>query len=153
MNINYYRVLSSFQKRGYHRKLLFSRSIVQDIAIRSNIATCTTNGSNSILSKNMVNYKKLVINNNTNKWCKLCKQCLLNHSAVRNVQTQSEQANSNKPNINVGTIGHVDHGKTTLTAAITKVLSKNDKAKFVAYDQIDQVSLYAYSSSNLQISH
>ena len=68
---------------------------------------------------------------------------------MRNVQTQSEQANSNKPNINVGTIGHVDHGKTTLTAAITKVLSKNDKAKFVAYDQIDQVRLYANLSSNL----
>ena len=69
---------------------------------------------------------------------------------MRNVQTQqSEQANSNKPNINVGTIGHVDHGKTTLTAAITKVLAKNDKAKFVAYDQIDQVRLYANLSSNL----
>ena len=94
-----------------------------------------------------MNYKKLVNNNNIDKWYKLCKQCLQNHSAVRNVQTQqSEQANVNKPNINVGTIGHVDHGKTTLTAAITKVLSKNDKAKFVAYDQIDQVRLYAYLS-------
>jgi elongation factor Tu len=44
-----------------------------------------------------------------------------------------------KPNINVGTIGHVDHGKTTLTAAITKVLAKSGKSRFVAYDQIDQV--------------
>ena len=126
--------------------------MVQDIAIRSNLATCTTDGSNSILPKSIVNYNKLINNNSANKWCKSCKHYLQNHSAVRNVQTQqSEQANSNKPNINVGTIGHVDHGKTTLTAAITKVLSKNDKAKFVAYDQIDQVSLYAYSSSNLQI--
>jgi elongation factor Tu len=40
--------------------------------------------------------------------------------------------------VNVGTIGHVDHGKTTLTAAITKVLAKQGKAKFVAYDQIDK---------------
>lgn len=39
---------------------------------------------------------------------------------------------------NVGTIGHVDHGKTTLTAAITKVLSKSGKAKFVTYDEIDK---------------
>ncbi|MFZ3064898.1 MAG: elongation factor Tu [Nitrospirota bacterium] len=43
-----------------------------------------------------------------------------------------------KPHINVGTIGHVDHGKTTLTAAITKVLSTKKLASFVAYDQIDK---------------
>ncbi len=43
----------------------------------------------------------------------------------------------NKPHANVGTIGHVDHGKTTLTAAITKVLSEKGGAEFVAYDQID----------------
>ncbi len=42
-----------------------------------------------------------------------------------------------KPHVNVGTIGHVDHGKTTLTAAITKVLSERGKAQFRAYDQID----------------
>ena len=43
-----------------------------------------------------------------------------------------------KPHVNVGTIGHVDHGKTTLTAAITKVLSKTGGATFVAFDQIDK---------------
>ena len=43
----------------------------------------------------------------------------------------------NKPNVNVGTIGHVDHGKTSLTAAITKVLAESGKAKFKAYDEID----------------
>ena len=43
-----------------------------------------------------------------------------------------------KPHCNVGTIGHVDHGKTTLTAAITKVLSTRGGAEFVAYDQIDK---------------
>jgi elongation factor Tu len=42
-----------------------------------------------------------------------------------------------KPHVNVGTIGHVDHGKTTLTAAITKVLSLKGMAQFRAYDQID----------------
>lgn len=42
-----------------------------------------------------------------------------------------------KPHVNVGTIGHVDHGKTTLTAAITKVLAKKGGAKATAYDQID----------------
>ena len=44
----------------------------------------------------------------------------------------------NKPHVNIGTIGHVDHGKTTLTAAITKVLAKKGFAKFLAYDQIDK---------------
>jgi len=43
----------------------------------------------------------------------------------------------NKPHINVGTIGHVDHGKTTLTAAITKVLALRGAATYTAYDQID----------------
>ena len=43
-----------------------------------------------------------------------------------------------KPHCNIGTIGHVDHGKTTLTAAITKVLAETGGATFVAYDQIDK---------------
>ncbi|KAG5560044.1 hypothetical protein RHGRI_003358 [Rhododendron griersonianum] len=43
-----------------------------------------------------------------------------------------------KPHVNVGTIGHVDHGKTTLTAAITKVLADEGKAKAVAFDEIDK---------------
>jgi elongation factor Tu len=42
-----------------------------------------------------------------------------------------------KPHVNIGTIGHVDHGKTTLTAAITKVLALRGAAKFTSYDQID----------------
>jgi elongation factor Tu len=44
----------------------------------------------------------------------------------------------NKPHVNIGTIGHVDHGKTTLTAAITKVLAESGGATFMAYDQIDK---------------
>jgi elongation factor Tu len=44
----------------------------------------------------------------------------------------------NKPHCNIGTIGHVDHGKTSLTAAITKILAKAGGAKFTAYDQIDK---------------
>ena len=43
-----------------------------------------------------------------------------------------------KPHVNVGTIGHVDHGKTTLTAAITEVLAKKDLADYVPFDQIDK---------------
>ncbi|MBI2485673.1 MAG: elongation factor Tu, partial [Deltaproteobacteria bacterium] len=43
-----------------------------------------------------------------------------------------------KPHLNIGTIGHVDHGKTTLTAAITKVLEKQGRAKFVRFEEIDK---------------
>ncbi len=49
-----------------------------------------------------------------------------------------EKFERNKPHCNIGTIGHVDHGKTTLTAAITKVLSEVGGASFTAYDQIDK---------------
>src|SRR5258705_663411 len=49
-----------------------------------------------------------------------------------------EKFDRSKPHVNIGTIGHVDHGKTTLTAAITKVLAKNNpKVQFVAFDSID----------------
>ena len=44
----------------------------------------------------------------------------------------------NKPHVNIGTIGHVDHGKTSLTAAITKILAESGGATFMAYDQIDK---------------
>ena len=43
-----------------------------------------------------------------------------------------------KPHVNIGTIGHVDHGKTSLTAAITKILAEKGQAKYTAYDQIDK---------------
>jgi len=49
-----------------------------------------------------------------------------------------EKFNRDKPHCNVGTIGHVDHGKTSLTAAITKVLAETGGATFTAYDQIDK---------------
>lgn len=56
--------------------------------------------------------------------------------------TQTSSNSSEKPDekkhINIGTIGHVDHGKTTLTAAITKYLEKQGLAKYVSYDEIDR---------------
>ena len=45
-----------------------------------------------------------------------------------------------KPHLNVGTIGHVDHGKTTLTSALTKVMSDLGKATFVPYDEVAKAS-------------
>src|SRR5579885_844394 len=49
-----------------------------------------------------------------------------------------EKFERSKPHVNVGTIGHVDHGKTTLTAALTKVMAETYGGQFVAYDQIDK---------------
>ena len=49
-----------------------------------------------------------------------------------------EKFQRTKPHVNVGTIGHVDHGKTTLTAALTKVMAEKHGGEFKAYDQIDK---------------
>ena len=49
-----------------------------------------------------------------------------------------EKFDRSKPHCNIGTIGHVDHGKTTLTAAITRVLADAGSADFQAFDQIDK---------------
>src|SRR5437868_8038098 len=59
----------------------------------------------------------------------------------------------NKPHLNIGTIGHVDHGKTTLTAAITKVLTKKGFAKFLAYDQIDKAPEERERGITIAIAH
>ncbi len=58
-----------------------------------------------------------------------------------------------KPHLNIGTIGHVDHGKTTLTAAITKVLEKSGGAKFMAYDQIDKAPEERERGVTINIAH
>jgi elongation factor Tu len=58
-----------------------------------------------------------------------------------------------KPHINIGTIGHVDHGKTTLTAAITKVLSEKKLATFLAYDQIDKAPEEKERGITIAIAH
>ena len=58
-----------------------------------------------------------------------------------------------KPHVNVGTIGHVDHGKTTLTAAITKVLAMSGEAEFKAFDQIDNAPEERQRGITIAISH
>ena len=59
----------------------------------------------------------------------------------------------NKPHANVGTIGHIDHGKTTLTAAITKVLSSKKLAHFIAFDQIDKAPEERERGITIAIAH
>src|SRR5512133_2935471 len=51
-----------------------------------------------------------------------------------------EKFDRKKPHVNVGTIGHVDHGKTTLTAAITRVMETKGLARFVSYDEVAKAS-------------
>ncbi len=59
----------------------------------------------------------------------------------------------NKPHVNVGTIGHIDHGKTTLTAAITKVLATRGQAKYTAFDQIDKAPEERERGITIAIAH
>jgi elongation factor Tu len=59
----------------------------------------------------------------------------------------------NKPHVNVGTMGHVDHGKTTLTSAITKVLSEKGQAKYRAYEDIDGAPEEKARGITINISH
>ncbi|HEU4784651.1 MAG TPA: elongation factor Tu [Ktedonobacterales bacterium] len=58
-----------------------------------------------------------------------------------------------KPHVNVGTIGHIDHGKTTLTAAITKVLAAKGQAKYTAFDQIDKAPEERERGITIAIAH
>ncbi len=63
-----------------------------------------------------------------------------------------EKFDRSKPHINIGTIGHIDHGKTTLTAAITKVLAKhNPKNKFRSFDSIDNARTTRRTNSGASI--
>ncbi len=65
-----------------------------------------------------------------------------------------EKFERNKPHVNIGTIGHIDHGKTTLTAAITKVLSKhNPKVQFRAFDTIDNAPEERERGITIAVSH
>ena len=64
-----------------------------------------------------------------------------------------EQFERTKPHVNVGTIGHVDHGKTTLTAAITKVLALRGTAEFMAFDQIDRAPEEKERGITISITH
>lgn len=71
--------------------------------------------------------------------CSICCQITVNTSVKDRwrVEMAKEVFERTKPHVNVGTIGHIDHGKTTLTAAILAVQEKKDCAKFKSYADID----------------
>lgn len=87
-------------------------------------------------------YKQLFVSIKTNNKsiCRLPIRRLNCEFPQRYYSTKNEPNDSEEErvNCNVGTIGHVDHGKTTLTAAITKVLEKDGLAKYIPYDSIDK---------------
>ncbi|MCS7232482.1 MAG: GTP-binding protein, partial [Synergistetes bacterium] len=64
-----------------------------------------------------------------------------------------EKFERKKPHVNVGTIGHIDHGKTTLTAAITRCLSQHGLAQYVPFDQIDKAPEEKARGITIAISH
>src|ERR1700750_3226654 len=64
-----------------------------------------------------------------------------------------EKFERNKPHVNVGTMGHIDHGKTTLTAAITKVLAEAQGGKAYAFDEIDKAPEEAARGITITIAH
>src|SRR3989338_6085686 len=64
-----------------------------------------------------------------------------------------EKFQRTKPHLNIGTIGHVDHGKTTLTAAITKVLHSKGLAQFMPFDQIDKAPEEKERGITIAIAH
>src|SRR5204862_8330853 len=65
-----------------------------------------------------------------------------------------EKCDRSKPHVNIGTIGHIDHGKTTLTAAITKVIAKhNPKNKFRSFDSIDNAQEEKARGITIAVAH
>lgn len=68
----------------------------------------------------------------------LCKNRLIFRVSRVQFSTKKQTKVVEKKHCNIGTIGHVDHGKTTLTAAITKVLATDGLAQYISYDEIDK---------------
>ncbi len=88
------------------------------------------------------------------------RDCLTTWAPSFNANQVSSEEQAPKPDLtrkkkhaNIGTIGHVDHGKTTLTAAITKVLQKDGLAQFVSYDAIDKAPEEKARGITINIAH
>ncbi|MCP9260910.1 Conserved oligomeric Golgi complex subunit 5 [Dirofilaria immitis] len=77
----------------------------------------------------------------------------LSSSIIRNATSTSSITKIAKENLNVGTIGHVDHGKTTLTAAITKILSTKGKTKFIKFEEIDKAKEEQRRGITINVAH
>jgi elongation factor Tu len=83
----------------------------------------------------------------------MCPACSQDEKKVRGIDMAKKKFERTKPHVNIGTIGHIDHGKTTLTAAITKVLSAAQLAKYTAFDQIDKAPEERERGITISIAH
>lgn len=124
--------------------------------------------NNAIPLIKQLSTKQISKNFKRNCCCIITKQIETNHRTLQNFylpvvfssnrQTiqrfYSSKSTSEEPkNCNVGTIGHVDHGKTTLTAAITKVLANDGMSKFVSYDEIDKAPEEKARGITINVAH
>lgn len=125
------KMLQIFSKRlGNQLSIHLSRSCRSGTRVASNLAIKSNKRFSSIVSVN--GQHNLSTGHNNNRQINV-------QSLSRAFSTKpNENAEKNSEHVNVGTIGHVDHGKTTLTSAITKVLSKKGMAEVVEYDEIDK---------------
>lgn len=96
------------------------------------IANIFTNGAVFAFFRNSNNFRKFA------STCGICKGSFAKPPRSASSGLLWYSTDCEKKHLNIGTIGHVDHGKTTLTAAITKVLQKDGLANYVSYDQIDR---------------
>ncbi|KAK5982961.1 Elongation factor Tu GTP binding domain protein, partial [Trichostrongylus colubriformis] len=103
------------------------------------------------ISRSLCRYSSFPKNSLLDLRLNFIREDLLGYDSVR-CFAQSSQI-TNKPNYNVGTIGHIDHGKTTLTAAITHVLSKQGLAKPVKFDEIDKAKEEKKRGITINIAH
>lgn len=124
-------MLQIFSKRLSNQlSIHFCRSCRSGSIVSSN---SVINPNRTFSSINSVNGQHNLSAEHNNKWQNNVRSFSRTFSTKpnENVEKKSEH-------VNVGTIGHVDHGKTTLTSAITKVLSKKGMAEVVEYDEIDK---------------
>src|ERR1700752_5490983 len=83
-------------------------------------------------------------------------ECPSNEHTFREFTMAKQKFERDKPHLNIGTMGHIDHGKTTLTAAITKTLAERDasgKTSFTAFDQIDKAPEEKQRGITINIAH
>ncbi|XP_008545565.1 elongation factor Tu, mitochondrial [Microplitis demolitor] len=100
--------------------------------------------------------KQILINRHYSKCQRrnqICSQLFLPQVTSQRLYAEKKVFNRDKPHCNVGTIGHVDHGKTTLTAAITKVLSEKQLANALGYNEIDNAPEEKARGITINVAH
>lgn len=124
--------VSRHEKRSFEMLRLVSRNVSQKLGTQLIENCCRSCASASVIANSGVNREFSQFFKNEHN---------LSFNRSRKFSTKPKESKTTKPevqNVNVGTIGHVDHGKTTLTSAITMVLAKKGLAETVDYAEIDK---------------